>query len=78
MVIRDLPSKATVRFELLYVSGLTGPITINSNSFSSSANAGDTLLATANEGLINTVYSTITTPAIFIIRFEGKYFCRII
>ena len=48
MAIRDPPSRI-VRFELLYSSGLTGPIGIaGGDSFSSTANAGDTLLGTAD------------------------------
>ena len=79
MGIIDLPSRA-VRFELLHSSELTGPITIGVDSFSSTANAGDTLLVTADSNnRITITYIDIPAPgAMFIIRYEGKYFYRII
>ena len=64
-----------MRFELLYVSGLTGEISINGEIFSSTANAGDTLLVTADSNnRITITYIDIPAPVIFIIRYEGKYF----
>ena len=68
----DLPSRA-VRFELLSSSGLKSPIFIAVVSFNSTAKAGDTLLANATSTLTLT-YIAVPAPAIFIIRYEGKYF----
>ena len=80
MVMRDLPSRATVRFQLIHSSQLIGPITIVAKSFRSTANAGDTLLVTADSNnRIGITYTDIPAPgAMFIIRYEGKYFYRII
>ena len=79
MVMRDLPSRATVRFQLIHSNGLTGPINVG-DGFSSTANAGDTLLETADStNRITTTYIDVPAPgAMFIIRYEGKYFYRII
>ena len=79
MVMKDLPRRATVRFELIHSSQLTGPISVG-DGFSSTANAGDTLLVTADSNnRITITYTDVPAPgAMFIIRYEGKYFYRII
>ena len=74
-MIRDFPSR-TVRFELLHSSGLTGSIVIGGESFSSTATAGDTLLVTFAANAITVSFVGIT--GVSIIRYEGKYFYRII
>ena len=71
----NLSSRAA-KFELLHSSGLTGSIIISSESFRSTANAGDTVVVNTTSGSIDTSYTGTSASAVYSIKYDGKYFYR--
>ena len=77
MYIQKIPSRA-VRFELLYVRRQAYQISFGLAEFNRTAKAGDTLLVTASYDFIMLYLYRRPALSMFIIRYECKYFYRII
>ena len=75
--IFNLPSR-TLRLELLYSRALTSYINIGGAKFYKSNKAGATRLLTANSKEIHATYGQLYDRAIFVVKYEGKYFYKII